>query len=294
MSIPTILATSFSHVMFKSSLNLMDRILFSKKILGFFHLVFLASAIPLVMGCLALLYMGELRSVMGPFLTYPCFFLSLTTYLAGLTFSYSLRQHPVRHVILRAKLPELILPFLLLLPWYSQDTMDFKTWIPLIVTWIAVIPLFKNMNNYKHFFDLPTILLSGTLILQMAASSYVPQGSHTYTDIFVFTIASLMWRCLFGIPLCILQKPTEEIPEKMSFKHFSGFLFVRSVFSLLTQLTFMWCILEGQPLIFWPILNMTPLVSSVASHFLLNESIKRAEGFALLGFCLAATLPFCL
>lgn len=292
MSLPSTLAISISNVLFRSSLNVIDRFLLSKNFLEFFQLLFITSLIPLIFGCILLLFLGELSNLIIPFMTWQCFLLSLSNHLAGLSFSSALSEQPIKQVALRAKLPELFLPLLLLLPGYSDSALNIKTWMPLFITWIAVIPMFRRIEVFSFICDKSTFWIGSTLLLQMVASAFFFNEFQCFTEVLVFTIASILWRTIFGMIMCLKHGSSKiNTNETMTLLNFTGLIFSRSFCALVTQVTFMWCVLQGQPLIYWPIINMTPLISSAASHFLLKEKIEFAEGFALTGFCVAATLP---
>ncbi len=294
------IATCFSNVLLRSSLNVIDRFLFGKKIFGFFYLYFLTMALPFLIGALFLLQLGELGSLWRIFTSPSCFFLSISTQLVGLSFSYAFRHHEVRQVILRAKLPELFLPLLLMIPfWTSEHLTDPFTWktaLPMITTWIGILPLIIWNNSRPSYFDKATLFVSGSLLIQMFFSSHIPIESNSYSETIGLTTGILLWRCFFTVPFCFFKQPgtpQEEPKEKFSLR-MVNIMLLRSFISFGTLLTFTWCILEGNPLLIWPILNMTPLVATAASHLILKEKVDFTEQIALIGFFAGTSLTLIL
>jgi drug/metabolite transporter (DMT)-like permease len=82
--------------------------------------------------------------------------------------------------------------------------------------------------------------------------------------------------------------------EEFSIPHLVAIMLLRSFLSFGTILTFTWCTLKGNPLLIWPILNMTPLVATAASHLILKEKVSSSEQFALIGFFLGTSLTLVL
>jgi hypothetical protein len=192
------IATCFSNVLLRSSLNVIDRFLFGKKLFGFFYLYFLSLALPFLIGILFLLQLGDLKTLWGIVNSSPCFLLSISSQLVGLSFSYAFRKHEVRQVILRAKLPELFLPLLLWIPfWTNGHSADFITWktiFPLIITWIGILPLVIQNHSRSYFFDKATFFVCGSLLVQMFFSSHVRTESLSYSEAIGLTTGILLWR----------------------------------------------------------------------------------------------------
>lgn len=285
--------------MSRSSLNVIDRFLFGKKLFGFFYIYLLSLTLPCVIGIAFLLPLGNIQNLWTVFATPSCLMLSIATQLVGLSFGYAFRKHEVKHVILRAKFPELFLPLFLLFPFFrGQEESVIVNWkmaLPLIITWLGILPLALRKEYLASFFDRSTLFLSGSLLLQMFVSSKIPAELNTYSQAIVLTTAILLWRCLFTLPFCLFKKKKIELEENpIDSAYVIKILILRSIIAFLTLLTFTRCIMEGNPLLIWPILNMTPLVATAASHLILKEKVSHLEKFALAGFFMGAGLTLML
>ncbi|MCB1148879.1 MAG: hypothetical protein KDK48_01835 [Chlamydiia bacterium] len=274
-------AVCFINVISRSALNIFDRSLYSRKILDFFSLYFMLSTLPGLLGLTSLLCLGEFWALFDCFLSVPAFILAVTIQLTGLSFSYAFSRLEVRHVVLRSKLPEIFLPFLFFLPFLKTEAHSLVSLIPLALTWAALVPLFFDQKNGPSFFNRETLFLSSSILLQIALTAFVAFPKTNVFDSYIFTVATLIWRSALTLPFMC---------RKGSFK-FSGcaqrdwiMILTRSFIGLFTQATFVYCILEGEAWVIWPLLNMTPLVSSFASKFFLKEPLKKREMCALGGF----------
>ncbi len=337
------------NVVTRSSLNLLDRYLFGKQNLSFFHLYFCSISLPFIYGLCAIPFTGQIEEAISYFLSINCFLLALATNLVGLSFSYAFRQKEVHHVILHSKIPELLFPLLLFLPLFSIGSSSFyeptwKSFLPLTVTWISFIPYFLRGKSLGSFFDKTAFFIIGSLLFQMVVSANILVSKTNFHQILSYTVALLLWRCILSIPISLTNKKKEtyrgaaEIlnlddlkapgfphrkwvnisnmnpfamreprglsewskskfqlllgisnPTPLSGK-LSGLIAFRGVIALITQFTFTWAIIEGDPLIVWPILNTTVFVSSIASQFILKEKIHRSDWIALCGVFVSSCL----
>jgi hypothetical protein len=227
---------------------------------------------------------------MESFLSIRCFLLALATNLVGLSFSYAFRHKDVRHVMLHSKIPELILPFFLLIPLFPElQPISLKHCIPLLLMWISFIPYFLNGNHKKVLFDRPSLCILGTLLFQMLVSSTFRMSLLTLKDLLVFTMAVLLWRCILSLVL-FTNKKSNAFKFSSLTTPLILLIGVRGLVALVTQFTFNWAIMQGHPLLVWPILNTTLIVSSLGSQFFLKEQIQRSDWIALSGLFASSCL----
>lgn len=238
--------------------------------------------LPFLIGLVYLLGFGELEILWKWLTSFPCLLLSISAHLVGLSFCYAFRHHEVKQVIIKSKLPELVLPLFSLLPIFTTKfSADLKTIIPLIITWIGILPLYIRDKKKLNLFDKTTVFISGSLLLQMLFSAHISVPTMSLTEKVGFTTAMLLWRSIFTLPFCL--KYMNKKSEKLTFL-IAMVIIIRALASFATQLTFTWSVLEGNPLFIWPILTLTPLVATMASHLILNEKIHLLELFALSSF----------
>lgn len=247
---------------------------------------------PFMYGFIFLPFFGSMQDVIESFLSAPCFLLALATNFVSLSFSYAFRSKDVRHVVLHTKIPELILPFFLLSPFFAElqplNVFSWKHCIPLLITWASFIPYFLNGNHKRVLFDKSSLFISTTLLFQMLISLTFRMTLVTLKDLLVFTMAILLWRCILS--LVLLGKKKE--PFKMGTLSTSILVIIgiRGFVALATQFTFNWAIMAGHPLLVWPILNTTLIVSSLASQFFLKEKMHISDWIALSGLFASSCL----
>lgn len=295
MTIFWVISLCCVNVLSRSVGTLIDRSLFKEKDVNFFHLYFFSNISPLIFGTLVLFSLGELGAMQNYFLTLPCFFLSFVAHLVALSFSYAFRHCKVQQVVLKSKLPELFLPFLALIPIYRDQSiafsLDWKITIPLLITWIGMIPLLTHQNIRSSFFDKTTLFIGVTLLLQMGCSfaSLIPANS--FAEIVAYAVAMLMWRCLFILPFYGFQRRGQDRASRSLSKKMIGMICCRAFVAITTQVSLVWCILNGSPLLIWPIMNMSPLISWIMSQAILKEAPHRTEMTAFACFLCGSALP---
>ena len=284
------LFSCLTNVISRSSLNVIDRYLLKNDKISFKFVYFSSIFLPFVYGFLFLPYFGSMQDVMDSFLSTRCFLLALATNLVGLSFSYAFRHKDVKHVMIHTNIPELILPFFLLIPLFPElHPISLKHCIPLLLMWISFIPYFLSGNHKKILFDKPSLCILGTLLFQMLVSSTLRLSLVTLKDLLVFTMAVLLWRCILSL---ILFTNKNKSPFKFSSLTSPLILLigVRGFIALVTQFTFNWAIMQGHPLFVWPLLNTTLIVSSLASQFFLKEQIHKSDWIALSGLFASSCL----
>jgi len=281
-------ASSVACAFFRSTLTICDRVLFRKQAMGFFYIYFLSVFFPLLLCSPALFFVKGIN--LSRFFSFHFLAVATATHLVGLSFSYAFRSQPVQRVVLRAKLPELVLPFIAL--FLGAKNFAISTMAPLFVSWIAVLPLLLNERFKDLLWNKITLYVSGSLLIQILVTSLIPFEKHDLAAAFELTIGLLFWRCLFTLPFCLRPGKTAKIEESVVLSQALFVIAFRSVFAILTQLTFSWCILKGNPVVVWPIMNMTPLISAVASQYILGERFQKLEAYALIGFVCAAMTPW--
>lgn len=283
------------NVVSRSSLNLLDRYLFGKQSLSFFHLYFCSISLPFIYGLCGILFTDQIESSINYFFSINCLLLALATNLVGLSFSYAFRHKEVRHVILHSKIPELLFPLLLFVPllsmgWTSSYELTWKSFLPLTVTWLSFIPYFLHGKSVGFFFDKTAFFISGSLLFQMVVSANISIPKTTFHQILSYTVALLLWRCILSIPLCFKNKKKNIESASSLWGKLSGLIAFRGLIALITQFTFTWAVIEGDPILVWPILNTTVFISSIASQFILKETIHRSDWIALCGVFVSSCL----
>lgn len=124
----------------------------------------------------------------------------------------------------------------------------------------------------------------------MIISSNIGILETTFINNLSFTVAIFLWRSIFFIPLFFYKKMKISYINSSSFIRLSGLIAFRGLAALITQLTFTLAIINGDPIVIWPILNATVFVSSIASQFILKEQIYKSDWIALCGVFISSCL----
>lgn len=286
------LASCGINILSRSSLNVIDRHLFGKQKLNFQLLYLSSNFIPFLYSLILLPWFGN-DFFLDEFFSLRCVLLALATNLVGLSFSHAFKHKEVRHVVLHTKMPELIIPFLIFLPfipdWVMEKEVTWKHFIPLAITWLSFIPYFINGQYKKILFDSSALYLFGSLLFQIIISSTFMKSMSSWNDLLTFTVAILFWRCILSLPLAFKEACNFTSILSISVPMIS-LIAIRGLVSLITQFTFNWAIVEGHPLILWPLLNTTIILSSVMSQFVLKEPIYKSDWIALTGLFLSSCI----
>lgn len=272
----------------RSSLNIIDRYLFGKKKLPYVTLYLSIILLPFFYGTILVVLCKNVSVAIGDFLSLNCFLMALATNLAGLSFTHAFRHKDVRHIVLHTKIPELLLPFLLILPFFSKlgaDSLTWKNTLLFALMWIGFIPYFLEGKHKTVLLDRAAFFLCSTMLFQMIISVKIGSKHLTGKEMLAFTIAVLLWRCVLSAPLYLFnkQEPNQQFLFNALPKAILSLILFRGVLALLTQFTFNWAITHGSPLLVWPILNSPVILSSVASQILLKEKIYKTDWIALSG-----------
>lgn len=196
-------------------------------------------------------------------------------------------------MVLHSKIPELVLPLLVFLSLFPDKFDGGVTWkhlIPLVLTWLSFIPYFMGGKHRKILFDKSALFLFGTLVIQMLVGSTVLMSFTNIEEILVFTIAFLFWRCILSLPLSLKKINDEKLNLSAITWPVIVIIAVRGFVGLLAQFTLNLALIDGHPLLIWPLLNTSVILSAVASQYFLKERIHSSDWVALSGLFLSSCL----
>lgn len=294
MPLSNIVLLSCANVVSRSSLNVIDRLLFSQSKMGFLRLYFFTNALPLILGISLLIFVKTETTFWSYFFTFPCLFLALSTHLVGMSFSYAFRYCQVRQVVIKAKMPELLFALAAFIPVISKNlprcSLGLNTYLVIATTMIGLIFLFTGKRSkILSLFDKTGLYIIGSLLVQMICSSFILISAKTVAEIMLLSIAMLLWRCCLMLPVLFIPMKTQTPIDDPDSLKMLGVLSFRAILALTTQITFTWCVVKGSPLLIWPIMNTTPLVASIVSQCVLKENPHWTEIAALLCFFSGST-----
>lgn len=287
------IANCFACVASRSSLNVIDRYLFGQNSINFKFLYFSSLLLPFIYSLLLLPFFGTFAGVIEHILCIKCFTWALATNLVGLSFSYAFRHKDVRHVVLHTKIPELILPvfvFFSFFPDQFSGGVNWKHLVPLALTWVSFIPYFMGGLHKTILFDKPALCLFGSLLIQMLVGSSILISLNGIEEILVFTIAFLFWRCILSLPLSLKKIKDEKIDLRALSLPIILIIIGRGVIGLIAQFTLNLALVDGHPMMIWPLLNTSVILSAIASQYFLKEQIHKSDWIALSGLFLSSSL----
>jgi uncharacterized membrane protein len=199
---------------------------------------------------------------------------ALLAFFASWWVCAGLKAMPVRYVVLISKFADLLIPICAfiqsrqILEGSSLSILSLLAYIPMIYSGAS-----SGGIKYK---------LAGMIALTIVAQSLVnrllpPIGVDTAGDFSAYIACILFWRVIFGIILLIPQiraKQSGEVPHRT--------LVARALLAYLSQASFFLAILNAKSVYAWPIINATPLLTTVCSHLFLGEKANKAETVSII------------
>lgn len=294
-----------THVILRSSLNLIDRYVFGIYNKNFAFFLYLNTFLPFILGVFFLVTFGKMWRFWEISLSMQCFILSASIHLVSFCFLLSLNRWEVRQVALQSKLSDLFLP---LIAWCIPNFQDQNTqlffYLPMILSWAGLIPLFCS-QKVVFIFEKTLLLLLASTIFQVIVSHFVKVMHLNSWDSFSFAVGTLFWRTLISLFFSVFQYLVFSKREKaFSFSRFieeirsiflTPWIFkitcARATVVLVVQFTFIIAIANMNPLDFWPILNSTTLVAVLLAKVVLKEKVSWQEWCAFICLSYASAIP---
>ncbi len=302
----TLIDTSASvvNVFSRSTLTVIDRYIYGLKGKNLFIFLSINTFLPFLIGLTAVLAFKDFAHLWKYIFSTECMIFSPAIQLVSFSYCLAFKKWEVRHVELQGKISDLFLPLVFfIIPasfLHGMEATQWQLYIPMVLSWIGFTPLIIKHHLLRNIINKSTLLICSSLIIEESISMVITKTSFSNGwDAFVFALGTLFWRSIisiicsiishFSLPKTHLENSFKEI-ESLDFK-LTMVIFVRALITLVTQVTFIFTIATTHPLIIWPILNSTPLVSSICSKIVLKEKLFWPEMFALVCLMMASTSP---
>ncbi|MDF2550701.1 MAG: hypothetical protein K0S07_1768 [Chlamydiales bacterium] len=289
---------AFLNAFSSSALTLVNRYTLGVKRNNPYLVLLTNTFIPFLIGYFLLVMTGGRahQLVLTYVTSYPCFLLALIFHLVSFTFSFAFKKWNVRQVVLQSKVADIVLSAIFFTTYLFKDPRgcSLLTVLCLVININACIPFFL-MQKRSFLMHKTSLWVIVSLILQALFLSLGPIDKNiTLEKAAALTIATFFWQAVFSSLLLMykMQGGNKEDQEPdLSQVANVGALLLRPAAMLLTQATYIFSAKMGNPLLIWPIINSTPMISILMSCFFLREKLLWQDVFAMCGFTLSALLP---
>lgn len=295
---------SVVNVFSRSTLIVIDRYTYGLK--GKNLLIFLSinTFLPFLIGLSAVVAFRDISHLLEFIFSPACMIFSPAIQLVSFSYCWAFSKWEVKYVELQGKISDLFLPLIfIVLPaslLHGREANQWQLYIPMVLSWIGFTPLIIKNHLLRNILNKSTALICSSLIIEAAISMMITKTSYANGwDAFEFALGTLFWRSMISISCSLLHVfkarknglKDESLPKEPMDMKLTTIIFVRALITLVTQVTFIFTIATTHPLIIWPIINSTPLVSSICSKIALKEKLFWPELFALACLVCASTVP---
>lgn len=186
-------------------------------------------------------------------------------------FSYAFRHMKVATVIVFSKLPDILTPICIWIFFSKWSSGDF---LFSAGTFVLCLPLLLHYRGKNHIHFYSAFAVCTFLILQGSLSPwYMSDVVNNQTLWLPFTAALIAWRLLFSVVFAASLKFNWSSLRSQEL----SLLIARALLTLGAQGFLVLSLSYGKPVLTWPILNSTGLISIVLSSLCLRERASRSE-----------------
>ena len=276
---PLTLAIAAVSVACRAGLNVIDRTYFHRCQGSIVTANVINNALPTALIAVPLLVLQPPELLSRELLSPRVIAASLIIQVVAYTFGAALRKVAIPRVLVVSKLPDLVIPWGLMLTVGRADARD---WLFSLATVAACLPVFASMSPTERRPRTWLVVMFVALSVQGILSPllFVPANSQGLGWI-TFTAAVIAWRLVWSLLVGLLRPPrslpTEQAPNPKQASLGRKLLILRAFVALATQFTFLLAAGQGIPGLAWPILNSAALVAVVMSSIVLKEHPNRGE-----------------
>ncbi|MES2769135.1 MAG: hypothetical protein V4596_08320 [Bdellovibrionota bacterium] len=226
------------------------------------------------------IFFGDVHRVL-PFLgNIKIILFSFILQLAAHAFSYAFKHMKIPAVIIFSKMADLFIPIGIFL---FSSIWNWSDFLFSVSTFLVCVPIFifQNKKGHIHLFSALAVLF--VLVIQGSFSPWFMSGVSSDSWIH-YTVALIFWRLVFSL-LGVINNSKEFSMHPTCSKKFRKYLsimLVRSVLTLGAQAFLVLSLSQERPVLAWPVLNATGLISVVFSSLILREHAGKYEILAVI------------
>lgn len=282
MLIATTIFVSLLSAMSRASLNLFDRVLLKQADNSVLFVSLLNNLIPLIFVVPYSLLVYD-WSAFQIFASINIWLIAASIQLNALLFGYGFKKLTVGEVALWSKIPDITLPFIFLLIGFKTTSVDLV--FSLATTCVLAVFYFSfGAVSLKR--PAGWVIFCAVTLHAVFSYSLIQSSVSTLEQSILLSFCIIMIRSAYTL---VLMLP--RLFKGIAFAPLEGRMVLgRGFFALLTQVTFIYALSLGNPVLSWSIFNMTSLLSTLMAHYLLDEKPTRADYYVLASLTLILTL----
>jgi hypothetical protein len=272
----------------RAIINLIDRWQFAYNKDCVIEISFINNLLPVILAISGGLLFGYSKLILENILCFESIFLGVIIQVVAITFSYAMKRYELLKVTLMAKVSDFFMPIIfgLMGGFHNVNQISIQA-----IGFLIAAPLFLKFNIFGisslHFL----VLIVLGLTAQVIFGKYF-LGSHlldnNFEELIFFSVGVIFWRTMWTLPIFFYKY------KKLSFfKVPSRITYLRSILTLITQLSFIYTINSIFVDIAAPILNLTGLFSVLLASLVIKEKLgKDVLGLIFLTFLLSGVSKY--
>jgi hypothetical protein len=280
--VSTVIFVSLISAVSRASLNLFDRSMLKEGETSVFYVSLLNNLVPLIF----ILPYSVIAYDLSDFqilASANVWLIAASIQLNALLFGYGFKKLTVGEVALWSKIPDITLPFIFLLIGFQTSWVDLAFSLATTCMLAAFYFVFGTVSLKRRIgwviFCAVTLHAVFSYILIQATASTLEQS-------ILLSFCIIVIRSVYTL---VLMLP--HLFKRFVFVPLDGRMVLgRGFFALLTQVTFIYALSLGNPVLSWSIFNMTSLLSTLMAHYVLDEKPTRADYYVLASLTLIVSL----
>jgi hypothetical protein len=266
--IPLTLSCAFASALLRGFISVIDRYQFGMRGHSINSTNLHNNLMALALALLTVLLSGQAPQLQTLIIDPRVIVFGLLLQITAHAFSLGFKQMRVAGLTVYAKTADLLIPvaiFVLFQHW-SWSEFGFA-----FATFVACLPALRL--NHSGFSFGTVALIVVVLVVQGGLSPwYMSEVAHDHSLWVPFTAALIFWRLVF----CMFVSRGGLFTGHCD-RSYISMVAVRSLLSLGAQMFLVFCLSFNRPVLAWPILNATGLISVFVSSAILRERASRSE-----------------
>jgi hypothetical protein len=208
--------------------------------------------------------------------------------VVAITFSYAMKRYELLKVTLMTRVSDFFMPifFGFMGGFHNINQIGVQ-----LIGFLITVPLFLRFKIFELSSLYFLILIVSGVTAQAIFGKYLIEGhlsQDNFKELIFFAIGVIFWRTVWTLPLLFFKFKTLNIsiiPSKITF--------LRSILTLVTQVSFIYSINSIFVDIAFPILNLTGLFSILLASLLMKEKLgSNVLGLIFLTFLLSGVSTY--
>ena len=270
MTMTLVLAVALASAISRAALNVFDRSILRQENSNVLFVSLANNILPLCFIAPFLLMFVQIENIFTIFLKVEVWLLALSVQINALLFGYALKRLSILESGIWGKLPDAILPGLFIAVGFNVDIWD----IAFALGTTAAVLLLQMTTTRPNENSVLKLSIGGALIFfavpahALVSSVLVMESAATIVDALVVASCIIFMRSIYTIVM-VMPKVLPSSAKKIATP--SALLLPRAFFAITTQVTFVWALSLGHPVLAWVIFNFTGLIATGLAALFIGE-----------------------